>query len=165
MEVQKCFKICFQGCVQISGEMRGKLLLCVSWGCSWGQPAHPLMRVPLLQRLGSTVSSLEGLHVLFLLGVTFWGLFCIPFDLGETTRRGKINGKTLLPTARKIFFPFQHENKEACQLSGLDRRGSQCSCRGPAPPFSRGSSPGQDFLFFSKDLLSDYLKQVQFICK
>ena len=75
-------------------------------------------------------------------------LFCIPFDHGETTRRGKINGKTLLPTARKIFFPFQHENKEACQLSGLDRRGSQCSCRGPAPPFSRGSSPGQDFLFF-----------------
>lgn len=119
----------------------------------------PLALVPGLNRVQ------PGMHFPFLLSVTFWGLFCIPFDLGETTRRGKINGKTLLPTARKIFFSFQHENKEACQPSGLDRRGSQCSCRGPAPPFSRGSSPGQDFLFFSKVLLSDYRKQVQFIWK
>ena len=117
-------KIWFQGCVQISGEMCGKLLLCVSWGYSWAWLAHPLMKVPLLLCLGSAVSSLEGLHFPFLLGVTFWGLFCIPFDLGETTCRGKINGKTLLPTARKIFFPLQHENKEACQLSDLDRRGN-----------------------------------------
>ena len=57
-------------------------------------------------------------------GVKFWGLFCVTLDLGETTCKGKINGKTLLPTARKIFFPFQHENKEECQLNGLERRGS-----------------------------------------
>lgn len=55
------------------------------------------------------------------LNVKFWVLFCVTLDLGETTCKGKINGKTPLPTARKIFFPFQHENKEECQLSGLGR--------------------------------------------
>ena len=60
----------------------------------------PLALVPGLNRVQ------PGMHFPFLLSVTFWGLFCIPFDLGETTRRGKINGKTLLPTARKIFFSF-----------------------------------------------------------
>lgn len=59
-----------------------------------------------------------------LLGAKFWGLFYVTLDLGETTCKGKINGKTPLPTARKIFFPFQHENKEECQLSGLERRRS-----------------------------------------
>ena len=107
------------------GEVYGKLPCVCSWGYSCrGADNSPDSTGPCSFSRKQLCPTLARVYFSILRGVKFWGLFCVTLDLGETTGKWKINGKTLLPAARKIFFPLQHENKEECQLSGLERRGS-----------------------------------------
>lgn len=92
-----------------------------SWVPLWGPKTCLMMKWSLASLPGDNCAHPWQGAVSALLAVKFLGLFCVTLDLGETTCKGKINGKALLSTAWKIFSPFLQENREECQLSGLER--------------------------------------------